>query len=367
MLALVLAAAAGALTVTEYDPPRDEHSVLPEAVVKLTFDGPIRLGVASPAPEVVLLAGESKHTRKSVSPDGLSVVNENQLVYVPPKKLAAGQLYTVLIDEGVVKSVDTGEDFIGFSFNDKYRFTVADVTPPRLVKCRPKDDNAPLAPVIQLTFSEEIQPRVGRITVRGDDGFEKKWNVETDVVVDGRVLTAVLAEGEQLQPNTTYEVLIDKGAVWDYPGRNPSEEEGVVGTFRTIADVSPPVLLGTVPAGLGESPGEEAFTLPLVVEWEFDEEVVLRDGACVSGDARFQPWRIVAAGAFLRADLDAKLVQEELVTCEYTIADIHGNSQTQRFSLLAWPEGFEGETPSETPSENPKPSETATREINVIV
>jgi hypothetical protein len=189
-----------------------------------------------------------------------------------------------------------------------------------------------------LTFSEEVLPRAGGLTVRGD-GFEKTWDVEgASVTVEGKTLTASFADGEQLLPNPTYEVLVDVGFVWDYPWHNPSEESGVVGIFRTIADVRPPTLLRTVPAGLTEAAGEDAFMLPLALEWEFDEDVVLLDGACVSSDARYPPWRIEADGVFLRAELDARLVQEELVICEYTIADEMGNSQSHKFSLLAWPE-----------------------------
>merc|ERR1719387_3460284 len=167
-----------ALEVQEYSPPRDGHGVLPDTKISLTFDGPIVLSEAADEKSITLLTDPSKYTRQSIAPTGFTVEDDRRkLVYTPPKALAAGQLYTVLFDAGLVRSAETDEEFRAFTIEHQpYRFTVLDPDPPRVVGCEPSSEDVALDANIQLRFSEDVKPRVGVVLVIGG-GESRRVNV----------------------------------------------------------------------------------------------------------------------------------------------------------------------------------------------
>ena len=112
---------------------------------------------------------------------------------------------------------------------------------------------------------------------------------------------------------------------------------GVIGTFTTIHDVIPPVLIESVPANFKQSREGEPFQLPLDIIWRFDENVGEVSGKCmikVEKDV-LKEWSV--RGGLIANDCSANevcvtitelpvsLPDEQLVSCGFKAHDADSN------------------------------------------
>lgn len=223
-------------------------------------------------------------TVNTYTKDECTISADNKRLYVPVQ-LKAGKYYSIKITAGSLKDATAGSTLKN---NQIVLHLISSVKGISLSMTTPyNQDEAPLTTRIILSAKDEngndtrIKERVTATLVGESADGSQPHNIGTVTgIANGNKLVFTPKEGQQLRPNYTYTLKLDKKA----------ELKDVVGTFDddtfvfTTAKVigNAPIVESTSPAAESTIPVDDVQpTTPKEIKITFNEDIQLLDGALI--------------------------------------------------------------------------------------
>lgn len=223
-------------------------------------------------------------TVNTYTKDECTISADNKRLYVPVQ-LQAGKYYSIKITAGSLKDATAGSTLKN---NQIVLHLISSVKGISLSMTTPyNQDEAPLTTRIILSAKDEngnetrIKERVTATLVGESADGSQPHNIGTVTgIANGNKLVFTPKEGQQLRPNYTYTLKLDKKA----------ELKDVVGTFDddtfvfTTAKVigNAPIVESTSPAAESTIPVDDVQpTTPKEIKITFNEDIQLLDGALI--------------------------------------------------------------------------------------
>jgi large repetitive protein len=190
----------------------------------------------------------------------------NQLTIELGSQFELGESYYLVLDVGAVQDL-AGNPFAGIPTPTGLNFTVTSVDTvfPVLMGSGPSDDrtNYPIDGSFLLAFSESVQRGSGNIQLYRSDGtLVANFDVQDQAQVSFGTNTVSIDPSINLDPYTSYYILVDSGAVRDLAGNPWSGISSPTELNFTTGDLVMPPSGGGSGAGAGAGGGGIDTTAP---------------------------------------------------------------------------------------------------------
>ena len=207
-------------TLVSSDPANNADEVPINANIVLTFSEVVKAGTGE-----IVIEGDDGHRiplnvtdTAQVTFDGGSIVTLN-----PNEDLHANVNYHLTAESGVIADL-AGNPFAGTTDPTALNFNTKEdlipLTPPTLSNTDPVDSATEVAigSDIVLTFSETVRAGSGNIVISDNNGDTRTIPVTDTSQITFSGNTVTINPAADLNPNTTYQVIIDNGAIEDLEG-----------------------------------------------------------------------------------------------------------------------------------------------------
>ena len=202
------------------DPVDNAVGVPVNANIVLTFSEAVKAGVG----EIVIEADDGHRISLNVADPAQVIFNGGSIVTLNPNEdLHLNVNQNVQMVSGVITDL-AGNPFAGTTDPTALNFNTKEdlipLTPPTLSNTDPVDSATEVAigSDIVLTFSETVRAGSGNIVISDNNGDTRTIPVTDTSQITFSGNTVTINPAADLNPNTTYQVIIDNGAIEDLEG-----------------------------------------------------------------------------------------------------------------------------------------------------
>ncbi|NKE65264.1 hypothetical protein RAMLITH_05475 [Ramlibacter sp. RBP-2] len=267
---------AGAPVAVDFFPAAGSNTLPPDWNLAITFNEAVQAGAGTITLQTS--GGQVVQTFDVASDPGIRFVDRS-VVIDPAADLLPGTTYQLVVSPGAIQDL-AGNAYAGVS---DYGFTTAGQPPaggdpgaPVAVDFFPAAGSNTLPPdwSLAITFNEAVQAGSGTITLQTAAGqVVQTFATATDPGIRFDGASVIIDPAADLQPGTTYQLVVSADAVRDLAG---NASAGVSGhSFSTAGSAPPPGGDSTAPAAIDFFPAAGSNTLP--PDWSlaitFDEDV----------------------------------------------------------------------------------------------
>jgi methionine-rich copper-binding protein CopC len=163
-------------------------------------------------------------------------ISGKTLTINPSSDFSTDTTYKIVFDAGAIVDLNDNK----YIQSNDYQFTTIDTIPPTGVGFTPNDDATEIAIAsdITITFSEAIKVGTGNITLKKSDGsVVETYDAASSTNLSTSDKTLTINPSEDLDTDTTYEVVFDEGAITDL-NDNDYKQSGDY-QFTTIETIPP--------------------------------------------------------------------------------------------------------------------------------
>ncbi len=205
-------------TLVSSDPVDNAVGVPINANIVLTFSEAIKAGIG----EVVIVGDDGHRISLNVTDTAQVIFNGGSTVTLNPNEdLHLNVNYNVQTASGVITDL-AGNPFAGTTDPTALNFNTNEIIPPTLASSAPADNatEVVVGSNIVFTFSEPVRAGSGNIVISDGSRDIRTIPVKdtSQITFNGNAVT--INPAADLNPSTTYQVVIDNGAIEDLVG-NP--------------------------------------------------------------------------------------------------------------------------------------------------